>query len=415
MAAGDAHWKTGVMTVPASTGVVAYTGLGGTPKALFFFGTNWLTEDASETSSGLGMFRGMASPKWDDPGTIVQNGAFVGPPGDQHVMDNSPIRALTSAGTATNLYAAGVDSFDADGFSLNWVLAAAGGYKVIYVALMDVTEVGGYIGEADTLAFGWKAGAAMLHGAWAGPVVFAGDRSQEFYGSAAYPGTSSLDWMSAGLTAYTFPSAAGSGQRNLFLTDGDPTTAVAQGGRFIGPFLTASNVLMYPSGGTLTDFTYDPQSIDNAGMVVAWSDEANATGSLTPAASAAGTATVSGLTFEPGLVIGYSISDEPTGQVSGAPPRGAVGFSAVTRDFQWAALADGAASGIGSFQSLQRGFVDTVSGSDVHAGTIELTADGFILTTVEDSASPSPWVWHAFGHPSPTMMWTPNLYRRQLP
>jgi hypothetical protein len=118
------------------------------------------------------------------------------------------------------------------------------------------------------------------------------------------------------------------------------------------------------------------------------------------------------LPFAPGLVIGYSISDEPGGQSSGSA-RGAVGFSVVTRSFQWTALSDGASSR-GAFQSFQRGFADVVNGTNVHAGTIDLTSDGFVMTTEEDDVSPASWVWHAFGHPSPTTSgWIPQSYRRR--
>ena len=149
------------------------------------------------------------------------------------------------------------------------------------------------------------------------------------------------------------------------------------------------------------------------GMIVAWDDEDSETGRVsTPAQDQDDTVTVTGLPFAPGLVIGYSISDEPHGQGSGSV-RGAVGFSVATPDFQWCALVDGASSQ-GAFQSFQRGFVDTVNGTDVHAGTVELTDDGFVLTTEEDTATANDWVWHAFGHPLRRLVWLPQIYRLLL-
>jgi hypothetical protein len=118
---------------------------------------------------------------------------------------------------------------------------------------------------------------------------------------------------------------------------------------------------------------------------------------------------VSGLPFSPGLVIGYSISDEPQGGGSLGTAHGAAGFSIATPSFQWTALVDGVDRG--AFQSFQRGVADVVHNSNVHAGTIELTPGGFVVTTEEDDVSPASWVWHAFGHPDKHTIWTPQIYR----
>ena len=406
-----AIWRVGTITVPSSTGTASVTGLGGTPKALVFYGTNWLTEDASVTSSGTGVFRGMCAPQWDAPGTLLQNAATVTPAGDQHSEQNSAILMHTTAGTGSNLYGATVSSLDADGFTVSWWQAAAGGYKVVYVALMEVTDCGAHIGGTSTLGLGWKAGASLLHGAWAGPVIGGTNRTQEFFGGAAYPGSSGgSSWPGAGLSAYTFPTS-NSAQYNIGIFNQAAGTVICQGGSFVGPFLTTQNVTAIPSGGGLTNFTLSFNDASNEGMVVVWDDEDSTTGRLTPATSQGGTVTVSGLPFEPGLVIGYSISDEPQGQSTGG--RGAIGFSVVTPKFQWTALVDGHSSQ-GAFQSFQRGVADVVNSTNVHAGTIELTDDGFIVTTEEDDVSPASWVWHAFGHPN-RGGWLPQIYRRVVP
>jgi hypothetical protein len=88
-------------------------------------------------------------------------------------------------------------------------------------------------------------------------------------------------------------------------------------------------------------------------------------------------------------------------------------MSVVTPDFQWCATVDGKSSQ-GAFQSFQRGFADRVSGASVHAGTIELTDDGFVMTTEEDDLTPVSTVWHAFGHPQRVLKWIPQIYRRIL-
>lgn len=407
-------WEVGTITVPSGTGSQAITGLAATPAAVLFFGTNFLTEDASVTSRGCGIFRGMCAPDYSNPSVLVQNAACVLPAGDAHSQENVAIDMLDTSGTLSWLYVADVTSFDAHGFTLNWSVASAGGYKVVYAALMDITNVGSSLFTGSVaMSLGFKAGASLLHGAWAGPGGNAGaDRTQEFYGGAAYPGTGGgASWFSAGLTAFTFPTSF-AGQFNIGIDTLSPGTQICNSGNFSGPFLATQNVTAIPTGGGLTTLTLGTGTSDNGGMVVAWDDEDNMTGRQTPATSAGGTATVSGLSFAPGLVIGYSISDEPAGQGTGA--KGAVGFSVITPDFQWTALVDDAASGygtdVGAFQSFQRGICDRVQNSDVHAGTVALTTDGFVTTTQQDAITPSEWIWHAFGHPK-RAVWIPHIYR----
>lgn len=414
---GTATWDVGTITVPASTGTQAVTGLRGQPLAVFFYGTNWLTEDAAVTTTGVGMFRGMACPQWDSPSTIIQNAAFVIPPGDAYTALPKAITALDTSGGLTDLYTAELLSFDSNGFTLDWGPVASGGYKVVYVALMDTANVGAYEGLSTTLSLGWKAGASMLHGTWNGPVNFSAIQTQQFYGSAAYPGTGAgSSWFSAGLTNYVFPTST-SAQNLLTLSNDAPSTSIANDGNFTGPFLAPQNVLAYPSGGSFTDFVLNTNLGDTPATVVIWDDEDNKTGRVaTPAASQGGTVTVSGLPFSPGLVIGYCISDEPPGLHNtgndALSPRGAIGFSVATPDFQWSALVDGVSSR-GAFQSFQRGFTDHVSGTSVHAGTVELTPDGFVLTTEEDDVTAQNWLWHAFGHPF-VNRWIPQIFRSQI-
>lgn len=412
MATGDVTWRVGTITTPAS-GNVAVTGLGGTPKAVFFFGTNWTTEDSAITTNGSGMFRGMAAPEYDSPGTILQNAATIcmTPAGNAHYEFDAAIWQLGTSGAAADIvYSAAFTSFDADGFTVAFD-AGGSGYKIVYVAMMEAEECGAFIGTYNnTITLGWKAGASLLHGAWSGPTVSGDDRTQEFYGGGAYPTTTNTNWFGAGLTAMTFP-LSGSAQYVNEIPNDPPHIRVATGGHFTGPFLVTSNIIAYPDyAGSINDFVIGGDSQDG-GMVVIWDDEDSQTGNNTPATSQGNTTTVTGLPFEPGLLITYTISDEPSGQGTGG--RGAAGMSVVTPKFQWCATIDGHSSQ-GAFQSFQRGFADVVNGSSVHAGTVELTDDGFIMTTEEDDVSPVPIVWHAFGHPL-SGVWIPQIYRRVVP
>jgi len=414
MPTGDATWQVGVINVPGSTGSVAYTGLGGTPGAVFFYGSNWLTEDTAVTTSGTGLFRGMAALKYDDPGTIIQNACGVLPVSGGYLIDNHAVDIRTPG--ALPLYRADLTSFDADGFTLNW-LVAPGSYKVIYVALMDITNVGAGTTSAGSFndSLGWKAGAMLLHGNWGTLSATDTNRNQQFFGGAAYPGTvGGGSWFGAGLTAFSFPASANQ-QYNADIYNQAPGTVIAQSGNFIGPSLTTQNVTAIPTGVGLQDLTLTTNLSDNQAVFVAWDDEDSTTEDLVPGTTTGDTVTVTGLPFEPGLVIGYSIGDEPPGQGSSDPSgaRGALGFSVITPSFQWTALVDDVNSR-GSYQSFQRGVVAAASGTSFHASTVTLTDDGFIVETEEDDVAPHRWVWHAFGHPRKAFMWIPHIYRRVM-
>jgi hypothetical protein len=233
--------------------------------------------------------------------------------------------------------------------------------------------------------------------------------TENWYGGAAYPGPSASGWMSAGMAVFC---TQGSGSTILEMTLDLPNIRVASGGHGgIGGTFVTSDILAAPSG---TDLSFTGDSADS-GMIVAWDDEDSATGFISPIpASTGNTATVSGLPFQPGLVMFYSISDEPPGffNYGAGNGRGAVGFGVATSDYQWCALVDGVSSR-GAFQSFQRGFADAVSGSNVHAGTVDMTSDGFTLTIAEDDVSGGSLIWHAFGHPK-VLGWIPQIYRRLL-
>lgn len=408
MATGDAFWKAVVVTVPGSTGAQTVTGLGGTPRAVIVYASNFSTEDSVVTTTGIGLSRGMAVEDYTSPGTMLNNAAFVSPAGDQSRITNGVVSSLTTAGNASAVdVGAIISSFDADGFTLNYGTVTSGRKLVCLCLMGPALNVGGYTGTGATLTPGWKAGASLLHGSWNGPDYTGDGEAGQYYGGGAYPTSSSINWQAAGLSASGYPAHLS--QWLIGLHDLAPTTAVTVGGTFSGPFLSSGNVLAHPTGGGLTNFNMD-FSAGNGGLVAFWDDEDSRTGSLTPAQDAGSTATVSGLPFRPGLVLFYSISDEPAGQSSGSPVRGAVGFSAATPEFQWAAITD--PNDRGSFQSFSRGFADTVHNTDLHAGTVALTSDGFVLTTVEDSATVHDLVWHAFGHPFPGTIWLPQIYRR---
>ena len=409
---GDATWEVGTLTVPSSPGTVSVTGMPSQPKAVFFFGANWTAEDTVIAgATGHALFRGMVAPDYANPGSLLQNAACAGPTGDQHWIDNYAILNLTTAGSATLLYRASLTSLDADGFTVDFDTAVSGGYKVIYVALMDVDNIGAFVGASSqsALAYGFTAGASLLHGAWAGPVASGSDRTQEWYGGAAY-GVN----QGAGVHVFTFPTSF-QGQYNIGTSAFAPNVSVCQGGSFVGPFLSASNIITGVSGTDLS-FTGDGS---NGGMIVAWDDNDSATGEFSIGAAVDDTASVTGLPFAPGLVIGYSASNEPPGQGTGA--RGALGFSVITPDFQWSALVESYfpgyttfGTGRGSIQSYANGIIPAIDDTAYCAASVELTDDGFVATTTVDDIGTGAWVWHAFGFPKKGG-WVPQIYRRVIP
>jgi hypothetical protein len=387
---------------------VAVTGLGSEPAAVFFFGTNFLTEDTADTSTGLGIFRGMAAPQYNSPSTLLQNALCLHPGGQASLELNYAILILNASLSGAPLYRATV-TIDPDGFTASFDTAAAGGYQVIYAALMDAANVGAYLGTTDQVVpFGFKAGSAVAHGGWQGPVKGSLGITEGFFASAAYPGTSPGDWQAACINQHVIPAAGGQFYQSI--ETNVPDILFAIGLDFAGPFMLTPPVVAFPTGGGLTDLEFSGSST-TGGMIVAWDDEDSRRGGDSTPDNEDDTVAVTGLPFAPGLLMGYSISNEPSGSGSGFAP-GAAGLSVVTPDFQWAALVDGWSSS-GAFQSFQRGFVDNVDGSQVHAGTIQLTSDGFVMTTEEDDLAPASWAWHAFGHPTPPRR-KQQIYRRVI-
>lgn len=408
MPTGDVTWKVGVLTVPASPGALSVTGLGDTPDAVFFYGTNWLTEDAVVTGSSRGLFRGLVARQFDAPGTIRQSVGYAAPAGDCHQTSSiSCILALDSSGGTTKLFEAALTSLDAGGFTVSFSTAAAGGYKVVYIALMGNganVAAGITSGGSITAALGWKAETFLVNSVWGGANIAGSNRTQESFGGGAFRG--GTNGKSAGLTANTFPTSA-SGQYDIGIDNFPTGTSIMRSVTFTGPFLIAANETASPQGVGLLNFRYNTGHSDNVATFVVWDDADSDTGRLTPPVSNGGQSLVS-LSFDPGLVIGYTVSNEPDGQGTGS--RGAIGFSVASQDFQWAAVVDGKPS-LSAFQSFQRGFADVVDGSTVHAGTIELLPASFRLTTQEDSVAPKNMLWHAFGHPGKKVVWLPQSYR----
>jgi hypothetical protein len=385
------NWRAGVLDVAAGAVPVE---LGEQPLLVLFFGTNFTAVDTVVTSAGTGLFRGFVAANG------VQGASSTVPAGDNYRNDDYAILMVNTGGGGAVLYRATV-TLGATGFVANFDTAAAG-HKVAYAALCGVPHAHGIKTSGGAFALGFRPKSCLNHGAWAGPVITGSDRTQTWYGGASYP-PSALDWRGAWACCFTFPTSS-SAQYNLSLGNhGGSPGYVGEGGHFSGPFL-ATGWIYAPLSGTGEQTVTINCDGGNDGGVFAFFDAESRTGYNVPAAGAGDESTHVGLPFTPGLLIGYSMSDEPRNQGTGG--RGAIGLSFATRTFQWAATIDGVNRG--AFQSFDRGFCDVVHDSSVHAGRIKLTSDGFVATTVEDAATPQSWLWHAFeGAP----VWLPQVHR----
>src|SRR4029078_5939852 len=100
---------------------------------------------------------------------LLQSCACVVPAYHAYLQDNYALFVFDPALSGALLYRATVD-LDVDGFTASFDTAASGGYKVVYVALMGVTNASAYRGLLDggafEMDFGFEADASLLHGAY---------------------------------------------------------------------------------------------------------------------------------------------------------------------------------------------------------------------------------------------------------
>lgn len=136
---------TGTVDVPASTGTQAITGLGFQPKAILFFGVNKSADGAAASFEyTLGISTGAANND-RSLGGFSEDALTTSDAGSQiENRTTSTVEAciyLRDVGT-TELLRAHIDSFDADGFTLDW-LTVTSGIDVHFIALggADLTDV----------------------------------------------------------------------------------------------------------------------------------------------------------------------------------------------------------------------------------------------------------------------------------
>lgn len=132
-----ANFKVGTLTVPAATGTQAVTGVGFTPKVVIFFSSG--IDTAGGTWEGtINEFFGFAA------GTVGGDHAVIGVYSQDAVADSNTARresngqciAFADQTGAVTGYAH-MNSFDSDGFTLNWTVISspAPGKELFYLAI----------------------------------------------------------------------------------------------------------------------------------------------------------------------------------------------------------------------------------------------------------------------------------------
>lgn len=135
------NFKTGSITQPAAPGTQAITGVGFQPSALFVFsGQKTALIDAS-TTQNYGLSIGVAS------GASARSVAWVGgvDAADPTVTDRAyatdQLVTLWTPATPTKIGEADLDSFDSDGFTLDWGTANGTQHLLAYLAIGDPGNV----------------------------------------------------------------------------------------------------------------------------------------------------------------------------------------------------------------------------------------------------------------------------------
>jgi len=132
--------KKGVVSSGTSSGNVAYTGVGFTPKAIMLWASRVPDNDADNNyrsicswSGGFGTRRGGATQQ-----AFVHGLSDIGTPGTVSARGISNDRILVVGASASSTLIdsiATLTSFDADGFTLNWIDASTFAFDIHYLAL----------------------------------------------------------------------------------------------------------------------------------------------------------------------------------------------------------------------------------------------------------------------------------------
>ena len=234
-----------IYTCPATTGTQAYTGVGFQPDGLLIFGNDENTLDASQSTGFISV--GMASSPTERGCSSGYHQHNQGTSNTfRHQVTNAVLNTLNASGTTNNT--ADLDSFDADGFTLDFSVVNSGKYFVAISMKGPEFKVGT---ETQKTSTGTKA----TTGIGFTPVAMFASSVADTAGAAV----SADARFSFGMTAGTTESYMGDTS-----TDNVTTTEVAfrsQTNDFIGML----------SGGTPTvDAEASVSSLDADGFTLNW-------------------------------------------------------------------------------------------------------------------------------------------------
>ncbi len=136
------QYDIGVETQKTSTGTKATTGVGFTPTGLFVMGINQTT--SASVQAGLRLSSGMASGATERACHWSGDSDNVGTTVCDSDIDTGAIIKHMTEGTPSTEAEADLDSFDADGFTLDWVAADATAREFVYVAFGSNPVVGSF-------------------------------------------------------------------------------------------------------------------------------------------------------------------------------------------------------------------------------------------------------------------------------
>lgn len=139
-------FKVGSVAQPTSTGNQATTGIGFQPNTLLLMSANDTAANDDSTLTGLRASIGAASSTTDR--TAIWRGLTdtTAPSVAKQNLDRTKvIKMITEGSTPTVNAAADLNSFDSDGFTLNWTTADATARELLFIAIGPVPVVGALI------------------------------------------------------------------------------------------------------------------------------------------------------------------------------------------------------------------------------------------------------------------------------
>jgi hypothetical protein len=127
--------KVGTFNQATATGNQATSGVGFTPKALLLLSGNDTSANNDNTLADAQISIGAASSTTERFSLWTGERDAVSPTDADRNLDQTKAIKLFSAGTPTLNAAADLNSFDSDGFTLNWTTADATARQVLYFAI----------------------------------------------------------------------------------------------------------------------------------------------------------------------------------------------------------------------------------------------------------------------------------------